>query len=414
MKLLVVAASLALGLFIPLSTSLARDDTPDDRPAAPGFASGAFRFTPSVAATEEYNSNIYTEDDRDTGDFITRIIPRIHIESEGQPYRLEANAKVEQLFFADETQNDYLNASAGAKYHAKLDPSLAVDVSGAYARLHALPGDDEADPGANASEPISYSAGRYKTGLTKELGGFTFMPQLGLKTMNYESVARINGTRLDEGFRDRREYMAGGRVGYKIDGAYEIFTDFSYTPIAYSRGSPTDRDSKGGDYLAGLRYKPSKDLSAEFAAGYMNRDYRRQIYDDIGALDIAAKVSWFYADKSAVTASFNRSIGEVTDAGVGGAIYDSFKAGISKQLDDDWSVKAEGGYTRSDYQGGHGATDGKSRRENNFYQASLKLNYALNRYADLIAQYMYNNYDSNREISDYAQNVIMFGVKAEF
>lgn len=277
-----------------------------------------------------------------------------------------------------------------------------------------MPGDDQANPGGDAGEPLPYMSYKGNTSITKGFGRFMLAPRLGFLRYDYGDVRRINGTKIDQGYRDRVQYAVGGRAAYSIDKVYQVFTDLEYDPINYNRSNTTERDSNGGNYLVGLRYKPDDTVFIEGALGYMNRAYDRAVYDDAKALAARLTVRWNATDLDKVIFNYNRSITEVTDTGVGGAVRDDARVEFNHDISDAVSAFIKARFINSAYQGGNGASNGVDDREDRYWEASIGMNYDITDYLAFTMDYAYGDNESNQNISDFKQNVFMAGLKTAF
>lgn len=380
--------------------------------APSSFNAMGFSIKPLLTVTSEYNDNIYTEDAGEEADVITKIKPEVTIESTGSPNTVAFRAGLTQALYAGDSNNNYLNYNAGVKTHAKLGETLDWDAALDYRHMHAARGDDQADPTADASEPLPYNIARANTSITKTAGALEVQPRIGFTQYDYDSVRRNNGTLIDQEGRDRMEYMAGGRASYDIEKNIAVFAQLEYTPIVYDRNDANARNSDGGSVLLGFKYEPSKEFAAEIATGRMQRNYDRAIFEDISAMDAQAKLEWTFAPDTTLQASLKRSIADVTDANTGGSVRTNVKFGVSGLLGPGWSGKVEGRYLNSAFEGGNGATSGMEDREDHYYEALLGAAYALTDKISLTFDYSFGKNQSNRDISDYDRNIFMVGLAA--
>lgn len=374
-----------------------------------GYQVGRFLMQPSISVTEEYDDNIYAQETNEQDDFITTISPKIVAKLTDTPHRLQFSAGLDQVLYAEDSDDNFLNYNAGVTGRYYADKTMYFDGLADYRHLHSRRGDDQANPTNDASEPLPYNVSRVKTSMTKNIDRFRLQPALGYVRYDFENVRRKNGALIDQNFRDRDEYELGGRLSYLTGEDMSVFTDLQYNPREYDDNSAVERDSDGGSYLAGIRYTP-ENIVAELAAGYMDRDYDRNVYEDIDTYDIAARFDYTYAPNSQVKLSFNRAISEVTDGNVGGAIRSDVRAAVTKELTTDLVGHVRGAYINSAYEGGNGADDGGDR-EDDYYEAGAGLTYTLRENVALTANYIYGKNQSNRDTSDYDNNSILFGVK---
>jgi hypothetical protein len=386
-----------------------------DKAISSKIAGGSYIFKPSIKITEEYDDNIYTEDGVETDDFITKISPRLEVDAApGSAHRLDFHAGLTQALYVDHSDDNYLDYNAGVKGRYKFDSTCSLGGMADYRQLHSSRGDDQADPDSNASEPIPYEVWRGNGSLSKKIKGFKLVPRLGWERYEFENVNDISGAPITQDFRDRDEYEIGGRFGYGFRDHFEFFTDLQLAPRDYDASGASRRDSDGGDYLAGISYRPEKAIHFEAAAGYMNRAYDAAVYDDINDIGALVRWEWNFAEDSRLKLGFRRYIGEVTDTGVGGTVRSDFQASVVKKLVSDLKGKLEGRFINSYYKGGNGSSSGASDRKDNYYKASAGLSYELAPQTALTADYSYARNNSNRNSSDYDQNIFMLGLKHEF
>ena len=411
--------NLALAVSV-LALAVAAVGTPawaqdDEAAAGRGIKSGSLVFKPSLLITAESNDNIYTEDTNEESDVVTKITPKVVVDTVTAPSKLQFVASATERLYADNSDDNRFDYTLGVNAGADLSDAVKWDGSVDHRRLHNDRGDDQTNPLSDATKPTVYNVTRAKTSLTVESGAVTFKPRLGLQSFNYKDYTRLNNTVVDQDFRDRDEYTVGGRLGYDLKNDFTVFVDGEFNPRNYDVSSATERSSDGGSYLAGFTYKPSKDMKAELAAGYMNREYDKgTVYEDVDTFDASAMWEWAFEEGSKVKATYERSVVEVTDTGVGGAKRNDFRVIVDKKLTDKLSGDAEARYINTDYQGGNGATSGTEDREDDQYLLGVGLDYALTEQVSLTADYNYTNRDSNLNTADYDRNVFMLGVKFEY
>lgn len=379
-----------------------------------GIRFGNLILKPMLEVYESYDDNIFTEDTNEKSDFVTRISPNLILKTIDSAHALQFSAGLDQVLFADHDKANYLNYDASIKDKYKFDKTLSWEGSLNYRKAHSMPGDTDANPAGDAGEALPYNIYTARTSLTKDFGKLNLVPRLGFQRYEYQNVRRNNGLMLDQGYRDRDEKTIGGRVGFDIQKGFQIFTDLEYNPRNYLQESATERDSNGGSYVIGTRYRIGKELDLEIAGGFMNRSYDTAAYDDINTYDLSSRVNWAVQPGSKVRGSFKRSIVEVTDANTGGAVRNDAKVDFMQDLAEDWSGKVGARWINSDYQGGNGATGGTSDREDDYYSANVGVKYELTPVVSFTGDYTYGNNNSNRNTAEYTNNVFMLGVKAGF
>lgn len=380
-----------------------------------GMSAGGFIFKPAITIAQEYSDNIYTEESGEDGDFTTHIKPELTIKKTdiGQN-RLQVNLGGEQVLYADDSDNDYLNYHAGLQTRYVFNPRTSWEVAAEYRHSNSKRGDNDADPAAVAAEPLENDRMSLRTSVVQKIGAFTLTPRLSYIHLDFEDGRRINGTVIEQDTRDRDEYMAGTRLSYPINKWAEIFADGEFGAFDYDESTIQNRDSDGGSYLVGMRYRPSKALLIEGAAGYMDRNYDDPTFDSVGTWDATARLDYTYIPDGMIKLRANRSIVEVTDATVGGAVRSSMTASISYPAFEDTTLSLDLRYNNTVYEGGLGSSDGSEDREDHYYSVGLSTEYAVSEFAKMLANYHFGRNDSNQDTSEYSENVFMVGLKIGF
>ena len=401
-------SALCIPLFL-VPVALAQDETDDFA----GFRK--LTFTPSVALTQSYDDNIYTETNDTNGDFITNLDAKLKVDASFENLRkLQFNFGINQEIYADNANDNRLDYNAGVLARSNLSDGVVWTGSADFRHAHNNRGDNETDPTASAEKAPAYDMARAKTSLNVKANQFTFKPRLGLAAYTFKDYNLRNGSAVDQDYRDRIEYIAGGRLSYGVLKTTDIFIDAEYAPNDYDVSGTNNRDSNGSRYLTGIAYKPSKNLSAEFGIGYMNRTFDRASFDNIHALATQSSVNWSYEDGGRVRISLERSIGETTQMNVGGTLRTGTRVSITKNLAEDLTGKLDARYFSTAYQGGLGATGGAKDRTDNLFGFGAELEYQLNEKLALTADYNYVNNGSNQNSAEYTKNVFLLGMKYLF
>lgn len=408
-RLALTISVMALVMTGSMNVAVAQDDGDDVK----GIQAGALTIRPSLTVTEIFDDNIYTEENNENDDFITRVKPQVIIDAADKPNIFRLTAGLTQEFYGDDSDDDRLDYNVGVRGRTKFQDNVQWDGMADFRKLHSDRGDDETNPANDAKEPPEYNVGRVTTSLEAKHDTLTFKPRLGLTHYNFEDYSRTNNTLVDQDVRDRNEYGFGGRISHNISGETSVFVDGEFQPRNYSDSTATRRDSDGGSYLAGVRYEGSA-VKAELALGYMDREYDVAVYEEIDALDAEASLDWSIDSATQFKASVGRNIAEVTDANVGGAVRTDFRTSLSHDFTEQWEGRLKARYRTSDYQGGNGASSGTSDREDDFVEAGAALDYKLSERITFTADYTYGNNDSNLNTADYDRNVFMLGVKLEY
>jgi len=381
--------------------------------AETGSKESKVTFKPTISVSESYDDNIYTERTDAHDDFYTKITPEFYIESGSDEFKTRFNAGITKFIYSDDPDNNRLDFTTGLKANAKINSDLAWEGLLDYRRGHSERGDADADPTNDILKPPVFTAKKASTALSYKILDFTLKPRVGITNYNFDDGVRMNGTVRPQNFRDRNEYIFGGRAIYNLAKDFDVFGDVEYNPRNYTFSSAAERTSVGGTYQGGVSFKPRKDMKIDLAAGYIDRKYDQAIYRDIHAPYFAGSWKWDVTEETVLGASVDRVIMEITDAGSSGSVRTISKITLAQKLGEKLTAKLEGRFTKSAYEGGNGATNGTDR-DDNLYDTLAGFSYELTPQIKLNTDYIFTNKDSDRETSDSKRHVVTIGMTYGF
>jgi len=146
----------------------------------------------------------------------------------------------------------------------------------------------------------------------------------------------------------------------------------------------------------GARGQLSPKLTGSFKVGYRTRSSNRTNRDDSGMLGLDANFTWTATPKLAVNFDLSR------DFGVGGEGQSTEKSSVilggNYSINSFFTLNANLGYTLTDYS--------KTEREDDQYNAGLRLFYLPNQYWQISTGYTFTENDSNLRSNSYNDNSI--------
>ena len=343
---------------------------------------GPFVLEPSITMVAGFDANVFNRDNAQS-DAVAVITPRL-IARANTPLHLLQFAATGQIrrFASFETENseEYTlrttgrydlsernNVFASASYASQIEPRSSV------ASI------------ANAAEPVNYKRLNGGLGADLEFGDLSLRPSVSFAQVDYSAVDLIGGGSADQSFRDIRSYGGDLSVGYRISGPVFAFTSLNYGESSSQNADPAViRGSQNYSVVAGLRGELSPVVSAEFAAGYRERDYKLPRFLDYSGLTYRADVQWFATPLVTLRLRADQDFLNSGNAQVAGILSNSITASAYYDPLRNLRIGADLSYQHNDYR----ETDTRAERPSVRVQAQYRLNrnISVGTYARLLHQ----------------------------
>jgi hypothetical protein len=371
-----------------------------------GVRAGGFIIFPSLSVGEEYNDNIFSTDTGTVDDFITRITPRVRVNSNWNNHALNFFTGGDIALHHDNSAEDYEDFNVGATGRLDIQRDSQIRARVEYQNLHVERGDPD-DTGS--SEPTEYDV------YIGQLEGFRRFNRVSLllggffERQDYQDDVATNN---DD--RDRTEIQTSLRVGYKMAANYEGFVRATYIINDYddlADVSLLDKDSQGIELDVGATIDFGGIVFGDFFAGYMKRDYDASSLGSTDGPSLGADITWNVTPLTTLIGTIQREIRESTTGdGLGNFASGRFvtTAGVEAQheLLRNLLLGANISYTNDDYQG--------IDREDNTFRFGLNGRYMLYRNLYLRAGYSFRQKDSDVAGSDYIENILFARLQAQY
>lgn len=372
-----------------------------------GATVGSFRLLPKVEVVEEFNDNIFKEENDETDDMITKVQPTLNLRSDWNNHALNLGAGADFGFYADSNDDDYEDYNA--KVDGRIDASQALTFNGlgSFEHLHEDRGGDDVD--ADAADPVEYDR------LKAEFGG-RFKPNrisLGatgrVTDLDYDDNAELDGGTTNNDDRDRQVLEGELRAGYEIQTGYEAFVkgvlnDRDYDSDVDDNGF--NRDSDGYNIQTGIAIDLDRLIRADLGVGWMEQDYTDPSLRDADGYSADATVRWNLTELTTVRGTFARAINETTTDDASAIIATSYGLGVDHEFLRNLVATADANYQNSDYEG--------ISREDDLMSFRLGLDYKLNRNFFAGVSYKFEDRDSNVTDQSYDNNIFAIKIGAQF
>lgn len=284
---------------------------------------GSVVISPELTVSETYDSNVFATAENAQDDLVTRISPRIRIETgpEELSFFSEAFAThAEYLEHSTESRTSY-GASIGSGY--VLNHANRFEAAFNYNREAESRADPESDIGRD--DPIA-SFDRFSGSL-----GYRFhRNRLGLglgasfDQIDYEADADAERDQLETGISARTSLLLTPKFDTFIEG-YSSRRDYQ----ASTDESGIDRDSTSYGFLAGTGIDLTGKLVGEIGVGIFQTDHDDDALDDFLGVGVRGALQWSISPRTLL-------IGTVTREGAGTVL-----AGATSQIQTDVGLRLE-------------------------------------------------------------------------
>ncbi len=380
-----------------------------------GIRAGSFLIFPSVTLSGEYDSNAFATKNNADSDFGAILSPAVTANSDWNRHALNFSAGATGAAFANYSQNDYLDAYAAAD--GRLDIRRDDIVSGTlrFDRLHDSR-DNPDSPGSGEDERPEGNLTRYYRSLADTQYRHNFnqiytVIGAGVQRLNYVD----NGQSSTESRRDRTEYGARARVGYKISPRFGTFVQGNYSYRDYdedevlANGQDLDRTNSGYRVSLGTDVDITGLIFGELALSYSERNYDSSQFKDSNGFGGNGSLTWNVTPLTTIIFNASSEILETTVTVDGepasGDLQNTVGIDVTHELLRNVLLNANAGYIREDFQG--------VSRTDNIFNAGVGASYLLNRNWSLNATYEFTTRNSDANGDEFTRSLVLLGVTAK-
>jgi hypothetical protein len=337
---------------------------------AAGIRAGAFMAYPKVDLTAEYNDNIYARA-TEVSDYIFRIAPELVLDSNWNQHFLTMYVRGAADRYADNEDENTEEYSLGAS--GRLDVTRELNVAAGADYINTFEPRSAPNAPDNAVSPVEYDLTQAYISATRTAGRIRLSARLDGKGYDYSDGRNGAGGVIDQDYRDRDVVTATGRIEYAVSPDTAVFFQSIGNERDYDLDSPVqrERDSKGYELLAGANFEVSNLVRGEIAAGYIEQNYERGVYEDVDGFSAKAQLEWFVSEITTVNASAGRSVEDAANPGAGGMLLTSASIGVDHELLRNVVLNGRLTYADMDYRG--------IDRTDESVGASIGATYLLNR-----------------------------------
>ena len=306
---------------------------------------GSTVVSPELTISETYDSNVFSLEDDEEGDFITTVSPRVTVETGPEKLRLRSEAFAthsEYLENPSESRTTY-GASLGGRY--LLDSAHTLEATLGYNREAESRGDPESD--LDAGDPISMY---HRFGGTASYGYRRNRIGLGLSA----DVEAIDFDRRDEADRDLMETRFAARTSFLLTPKFDMFVEGFTNRRDYEAAtddSGVGRDATTYGFLAGTSVDLTGKLVGEIGIGLFQTDYDDDGLDDFLGLGVRGGLVWSISPRTLLAATVSREDVGTVLAGATTQIESNFGVRLEQEVRHNLLISTGLNLSQSEYEG---------------------------------------------------------------
>jgi|GEM_PF-4978773 len=391
-----VAAGLAVLMLMPAPEAWAQS-------AEEGIRAGSFIIRPSLALSERFDSNFFTEPDDETATLITTIEPRVTVTSDFSRHRIRARARVTEEIVhrsPDDSENTFAFGVDGV---IDVTRQLRISLGSGVQRFAEGRGDDEADGGLNG--PV-YSD-RYRNTLTVQYlaGDFRIEPFATVALQDFIDRGQL----VNQDDRDRLSVQGGLELGYRVARGYEAFVRASYFNVDFNDAVDdfgVNRDSQGIETLAGLELKLSRLITGRAGVGFVFSQFEDPQFDDTTDFTAEIGLAWTPRRRLGLGLNAKRELQQTNVPGAADKIQTDVTASARYELLRNLNGSVRAGLDRTEF-------NGIDRTDTGFF-GGFGLDWQVTRQASLNLSYIYAQEFSTDPNEEFSRHQVTLGTRYGF
>lgn len=304
-----------------------------------GFDLGSFRVYPSVSVDASATDNYRARDTNRQGDVYGVVLPEIAFGSDWARHRLGGRAYFNRSVHANLTTEDA--SQYGALVNGALDVSRDTVLRADASLTRAV--ESRADLGSfrNSIEPVRVATYHAAAGVAQQFGRLKLDGSVGVNKITFSDVTGLDGTNIDQSFRNVRtiseslsgQYDVGGGIGIVVSGsANQSRFDFRPGSAGFNPLVNLDRASSGYSVQGGVILELSSLVFGTIQAGYIRHKYRDPRLQDFAGLNFSADVLWNVTSLTSLRFRASRTVQDTSSTTVAGNTRSDFSIRADHEL----------------------------------------------------------------------------------
>lgn len=369
-----------------------------------GLRAGNFYFFPSAETKVGFDDNIFGASKNETSDIRTELTPSLIIKSHLPRHVLNMAFSGSLVSFAENSDQDYLNASAALDSALHLNSAHTLALSAATSMYHEER--SELTASNQAAEPSRIHKSHVSLGLTRDIGRLYGTLSATAQRVDYSDVAAVSGGTINQDNRDRDTLSTQLQAGYRFSPGFEAIGKLRLLRQLNGDQRFNDIDATGYEALVGLSMESNPLLKWRILGGYGLRDYDSNPRGTSGTSLIEGHVEWLPTQTLTIYGSVGREFNDSSGENFNGWIETSAEAGAEIEIYNNLVLRLGAGFAHADFEG--------INRTDNIYSGSIGLEYFMNKNWLFTFSYDHELRDSDDDAFDVTRNRFMVGAKLRF
>ncbi len=296
---------------------------------------GAFVVNSSLFAGLGYTSNAFGTSTNEESDTLARVGADVSARTNWSVHEVGLDvsaARDEYQDFSDQSSTEFRTRLRG-----RLD--VRRDFSLGAAAFYQQSTDKQSDP-SNANglgEPIQFTRSGVDLNANYSNDRVRWYNTVTIAEIDYDDSVALDGTPIDEDFRDRTDTRFFSRLSYALTPNVAVFgqgqiEQREYDNLVVVDGAPRSRDSDNYAVYGGVDFELTTLIRGDIAIGYLSEDQDDSFYEGSDGLAVDANVQWF--PTRLTTVSFNAGR-QTVDSGIrnsAGSIQTQYGARVDHEL----------------------------------------------------------------------------------
>ncbi len=314
-----------------------------------GVRMGSFLLFPRLETSAGYSDNIYlSSDDKTDAPYVT-VAPMVQLNSGWSRHDVRLEARGNFKRFAGESRRNEDGYQFGAR--GRLDAGLDYSFTGEarYSRQYESP--LTGDTAANLAVLSSYNRAFFSGRAERRSGRSRIIASVDYTDFDFNRIA-LPTTDFDQSYRDRgvtrgivqAEYAMTPSISFYVQGSHDWT---NYRELA--QNGLANLDSRAYRILGGVNFDLSSLMRGTIGLGYVNRDYRSGLYDDVNGLSLEGQLEYFPSELTTITATARRILADSTISSVNAYFDNRFSLRVDHELLRNLILNATGEVSRQNY-----------------------------------------------------------------
>ncbi len=371
-----------------------------------GLRAGSFIVTPEVTVEGRYADNYLGLTSNEVDSFKYSVAPSLSLRSDWNRHALQVTFGGKATFVEANSNDNLLTYGVDAVGVVDVTRAAAIKLAAGYHQNEENRGADDT-PGL-AKTVTEYEQadlgleGRYKAGMVR------VSPFASYSLSDYDDVGRVGGGVANNDDRDRQQYGYGLELGYEFMRGYEAFVRGEGSNIEYDDSVDDNgfkRDSVGYRGTAGVNFAITKLIEGRVGVGYGMRDYDDARFGNQEAIAVDVGLDWSVTALTTVNLEGFQRFNETTTASSAGTSEVGGKVSVVHSLRENINLTGYAGYSNEEFEG--------VARDDDRYEAGLKVGYLINRNFELGAGYDFV-FEDQKTVGKVTENEVYIGLTARY